>query len=352
MTAGLMLMATSAAAPGTPMDESGARVPDRPPAGNNLLPEDMNDGPVLPSLNQAAGSVANLDDSGPVIPTVFTGDIPATVLDAYRHARDLINKAQPGCHLPLELLEAIGKVETNHARNGLVDTNGTTLSPILGPVLDGNEFAAIPDTDAARLDGDPVWDRAVGSMQFLPSTWTTWSADGNGDHRADPDNVYDANLAAGRYLCAANRDLGTPDGLDQAIVSYNHSTSYRNLVLAWMSTYASGTTIVPDARTLTGQSPVQLVALPMPASNARPAPAPTQPPTGTPPAPPPTSTPPAPPVTVVPDPPVIAPPTAQPSPAPTIPTPAGPVQGLVCGVTGLIGGLLGSLTGGNQSPNC
>src|SRR2546428_764976 len=85
---------------------------------------------------------------------------------------------------------------TAAARSGVVDANGTTVSPILGPVLDGNGFAAIPDTDGGRLDGNQVWDRAVGPMQFLPSTWTTWSADGNGDHRADPNNVFDASLAA------------------------------------------------------------------------------------------------------------------------------------------------------------
>jgi hypothetical protein len=225
------------------------------------------------------------------------------------------------------LLEAIGKVETNHARNGLVDTNGTTLGSIRGPALDGNGFAAIPDTDRGRFDDDPVWDHAIGPMQFLPSTWANWSADGNGDHRADPNNMYDASLATARYLCAANRDLGTPDGLNEAILSYNDSASYRNLVLAWMSTYSNGTTIVPDATVI----PVQLPATAMPANNpTSPAPAPAVPPTSTPPAPPVTTAP------TTPTSPVTTPPTAQPS-APTTPVP-----GLVCGVTDLVGGLLGA----------
>jgi Transglycosylase SLT domain len=361
ITASMVLLATSAASPGEPVNPAKAPDQDRPAVRDQVAPRGARDA-WLPGWYEASGTVENADDAGPVIPAVFTGDIPATVLDAYRHARDLINTAQPGCHLPLELLEAIGKAETNHARNGLVDANGTALDPILGPVLDGHGFAAISDTDGGRLDGDPVWDRAVGPTQFLPSTWASWAADGNGDHRADPNNVYDASLATARYLCAANRDLGTPEGLSEAIFSYNHSTSYRNLVLAWMAHYASGTTAVPNATALGGGvAPVQTPATAMPADNARPAPAPTQPATNTPPAPPPTSTPPAPPtstppapppVTTVPVPPISAPPATQPSPAPASTPPAGPVQGLVCTVTGLVGGLLGSLTGGGQPPNC
>jgi hypothetical protein len=248
-------------------------------------------------------------------------------------------------------------VETNHARNGLVDGNGTTLGPILGPALDGNGFAAIPDTDGGRLDGDPVWDRAVGPMQFIPSTWANWSADGNGDHRADPNNVYDASLATARYLCAANRDLGTPQGLNEAIFSYNPATSYRNLVLAWMSTYGSGVTAVPDSIAL-GEAPVRIPVTAAPTGDVRPAPAPAEPPASSPPAPPTTSTPPAPPatpvtpappVTIVPVPPIIAPTEAQPAPA--TPAPVTPEPGLVCGLTGVVGGLLGSLIGGG-SPGC
>ncbi|HWM07248.1 MAG TPA: hypothetical protein VNP92_33345, partial [Actinophytocola sp.] len=139
-----------------------------------------------------------------------TAGIPMTVLDAYRRAAAL---SPPACRLPLELLAAIGKVETGHARGGQVDASGTTLEPILGPVLNGGPFAAIHDTDAGRLDGDVVWDRAVGPMQFIPGTWAGWQSDGNADGRADPHNVYDASSAAGRYLCAGGRDLGTPGGL-------------------------------------------------------------------------------------------------------------------------------------------
>lgn len=308
----------------------------------------------LPAANPVEQTVQAADDAEPMIPAVFTGDIPATVLDAYRRARDTVNLAQPGCRLPVELLAAIGKVESGHARSGRVDAHGTTLRPILGPALDGIGFASIPDTDGGVFDADTVWDRAVGPMQFIPGTWKRWASDGNRDQRADPHNIYDASLAAARYLCAANRDLGTPKGLDQAILSYNHSTSYRNLVLRWMATYAGSTVVVPDA---TDPVVVPALAVPpvSPPSTTPPATTPTTP--TTPPATPPTTEPSTPPPPSEPAPPTepseptpptgpsepSQPPTADPT-TPTEPpasTPTDPVTGLVCGVGGLVGGILG-----------
>lgn len=173
--------------------------------------------------------------------------IPSTVLSAYRQATDRVDKSQPGCHLSMPLLAAIGRVESGHAQGGNVDAAGTTRTPILGPRLDGGPgIAAIRDTDGGTFDGDTVWDRAVGPMQFIPSTWRAWSSDNNGDGVGDPNNVFDATLAAGRYLCAASRDLSTSDGLRRAVLSYNHSEHYLSVVLSWMRVYAGGAVEVPN----------------------------------------------------------------------------------------------------------
>ncbi|MPZ85016.1 MAG: hypothetical protein GEV28_33370 [Actinophytocola sp.] len=274
--------------------------------------------------------------------------IPATVLDAYRRAAERTNMVQPGCHIPLELLAAIGKVETGHARSGRVAADGTTLTPILGPVLSGGPFAAIADTDGGLLDGDTVWDRAVGPMQFIPGTWARWQADGNVDGRTDPHNVYDASLAAARYLCAANRDLGTPTGLDAAVLSYNHSTSYLSLVRSWMAVYRSGTLPVAAqaATTPPASTPPAAPSTPpsTPPPTAPPSTPPTTPPTGpptTPPGTPPSEPPPtAPPVTDPPSEPPVTDPAAEP-PA-TEPPASTPSSGLLCGVGNLVGGLLGA----------
>ncbi|MFA3874061.1 lytic murein transglycosylase [Streptomyces sp. MMCC 100] len=181
--------------------------------------------------------------------------IPATVLRAYRAAETAVGRTDPGCRLPWELLAAIGKVESGQARGGAVDRNGTTLSRITGPPLDGRGFALIRDTDGGAHDGDTVYDRAVGPMQFLPSTWARWGADGNGDGRADPNNVFDAALAAGRYLCAGDRDLGRAADLDRAILSYNNSRTYLETVRYWLEFYSRGVHTVPDGKGVVPKSP-------------------------------------------------------------------------------------------------
>ncbi|MCX4820610.1 lytic transglycosylase domain-containing protein [Streptomyces sp. NBC_01142] len=181
--------------------------------------------------------------------------IPATVLAAYRGAETRIGRIDPGCRLPWHLLAAIGKVESGQARGGRVDANGTTLSPILGPVLNGVGFANIPDTDKGAYDGDTRYDRAVGPMQFIPSTWARWGQDANGDGRKDPHNIHDAALAAGLYLCADGRNLAVKADLDRAILSYNHSREYLRTVLAWLEFYRKGTHPVPDGQGVLPTSP-------------------------------------------------------------------------------------------------
>jgi hypothetical protein len=291
------------------------------------------------------------------VPASATGSIPSTVLDAYHRAHERTNLVQPNCHIPLELLAAIGKVESGHARGGSVDATGRTLTPILGPVLAGGAFAAIGDTDDGVLDGDATWDRAVGPMQFIPSTWASWAADGNVDGKLDPHNVYDASLAAARYLCAANRDLGTPAGLDAAVLSYNHSTSYLSLVRSWMTVYHNGTVSVAD---IIGDNPSPQAAVAPPSSTAPvPVTVPVTPPVTTPPVttPPVTTTPPTEPSdpTDPPTEPPVEPPTETPteppvgspeSPEPPEPPTAPPVEeteecGLVDAIGNLVGGLLG-----------
>ncbi|MGW7526803.1 lytic transglycosylase domain-containing protein [Streptomyces sp. NPDC054783] len=186
---------------------------------------------------------------------VTGGALPATVFAAYRRAEEELARTAPGCRLRWQLLAAIGQVESGQARGGRVTPDGTTVTPILGPRLTGGAFAVVADTDGGAYDGDAVYDRAVGPMQFIPSTWARWGADGNGDGRADPDNVYDAALAAGRYLCAAGRDLSNPADLDRAILGYNHSDAYLRTVRAWYAYYLTGHRVVPDAPAESGDRP-------------------------------------------------------------------------------------------------
>ncbi|MFE1311487.1 lytic transglycosylase domain-containing protein [Streptomyces sp. NPDC058755] len=179
-------------------------------------------------------------------PGVPGGALPATVFAAYRRAESELARTAPGCRLRWQLLAAIGQVESGQARGGRVTPDGTTVTPILGPRLTGGAYAVVRDTDGGAHDGDAVYDRAVGPMQFIPSTWAHWGADGNGDGRTDPNNVYDAALAAGRYLCAGGRDLSNPADLDRAILGYNRSEAYLRTVRAWYAYYLTGHRVVPD----------------------------------------------------------------------------------------------------------
>ena len=174
--------------------------------------------------------------------------IPGAVLDAYQVAQRTLANTQPGCHLPWSILAGIGRIESDHASDGRVDAYGNTLGLILGPRLDGSPgMAAITDTDHGRLDGDLVWDRAVGPMQFIPSSWTAYGVDGNGDGVANPNNIYDATIATGRYLCSGGTDLSIPGQQQAAVFRYNHSATYVAIVLGWAQAYLTGVISTPSA---------------------------------------------------------------------------------------------------------
>ncbi|MGW2236916.1 lytic transglycosylase domain-containing protein [Streptomyces sp. NPDC001759] len=210
------------------------------------------------------------------------GAVPATVFAAYRHAEAELGRTAPDCGLRWQLLAAIGQVESGQADGGRVTSDGTTVTPILGPRLDGGAFAVVRDTDGGAFDGDAVYDRAVGPMQFIPSTWARWATDGNGDGRSDPGNVFDAALAAGRYLCAAGRNLSEAAGLDRAILGYNHSAAYLRTVRAWYTYFLEGHRVMPDGSTSTTDPAVRTStrsasSRPKPTSKPKPSPRPTTP---------------------------------------------------------------------------
>ncbi len=97
-------------------------------------------------------------------------DVPLAALNAYRNAASTVASRYPSCHLSWGVIAAIGQVESNHGRFGgaAVLSNGKTVPTIVGLQLNGHGVAAIHDTDNGVLDGDKVWDRAVGPMQFIP----------------------------------------------------------------------------------------------------------------------------------------------------------------------------------------
>ena len=165
---------------------------------------------------------------------VSGSDLSLVALDAYWRAAQAIALEQPECGVSWWALAGIGRTESRHGRFGgrSVGIDGQVDSPVIGIPLDGTRATrVISDTDGGRLDGDVVFDRAVGPMQFIPSTWSRWGADLSGNGVADPQNFYDATLSAARYLCAYGPGLDTDDGLRRAFFGYNRSLSYVETVL-------------------------------------------------------------------------------------------------------------------------
>ncbi|UVS76978.1 MULTISPECIES: lytic transglycosylase domain-containing protein [Actinokineospora] len=205
---------------------------------------------VVPQLDVDPGAAAPQGRPAPVQPDLAgwaerfaaATDIPARTLVAYVNAESRIRGTAPGCNLTWTTLAGIGRVESHHGRyNGTrINPDGSLSKPIIGIPLDGSPgVKAIPDTDGGRLDGDTRWDRAVGPMQFLPSTWARWSLRANADGApADPQNVDDATLTAAHYLCASGGDLATGEGWWKAVLTYNRSERYGRDVFSGADAYA------------------------------------------------------------------------------------------------------------------
>jgi murein DD-endopeptidase MepM/ murein hydrolase activator NlpD len=94
--------------------------------------------------------------------------------------------------IPWQVLAAINEVETDYGRDLSVSSAG-----------------------------------AEGWMQFLPSSWSVYGVDANGDGFKDPYNPADAIFAAARYLRAA----GAGGDIRSALYAYNHSQAYVSSVM-------------------------------------------------------------------------------------------------------------------------
>jgi membrane-bound lytic murein transglycosylase B len=200
-------------------------------------------------------AAANVSAPPPAIVVNSPGTlrIPAIALSAYRNAERMMAAAYPGCGVSWNLLAGIGRIESLHANGGATDSRGTAVRAIYGPALDGtlpgNEVI-VQNRTADRV----MYARAMGPMQFLPGTWSRYASDGDGDGKADVQNLYDSTLAAARYLCSGGLNLRDPSQVMAAILRYNNSVAYARNVLGWAAAYATG--VVPvDLPPITGPIP-------------------------------------------------------------------------------------------------
>lgn len=212
---------------------------DRAPRGDGLVEADVDRGTPV---SQPAELPADLDLVTWSAGAAQRGGVPERALLAYGAAEIAQRASTPDCRLSWTTLAGIGRVESDHGRLGRadLDADGVARPSIIGIALDGSRNTReIRDTDGGRLDGDTTYDRAVGPMQFLPTTWEVYGADGNGDGVRDPHQLDDAALAAAAYLCADGRDTSSGEGWWDGVLTYNRSVSYARLVWAAADRYAT-----------------------------------------------------------------------------------------------------------------
>jgi membrane-bound lytic murein transglycosylase B len=219
-------------------------------------PGTLPDGTVLPAAaieapasvgDEAVARAAGLSPGS-------ASSIPQAALSAYQRAEAVINQADRGCQIPWELIAAIGRVESDHGRFGgnSLDDQGVARPGIYGIALNGkNNTQSIADTDAGQYDDDTRWDRAVGPMQFIPSTWSVVGVDGDADGTRNPQDIDDAALATAVYLCSGEDDLSEEKGQRASVYRYNHSNEYVDLVLSIMQAYMDGDFSAVPTSTLT-----------------------------------------------------------------------------------------------------
>lgn len=155
--------------------------------------------------------------------------VPAVTMQAYGYAELVLTQTNRSCALSWTTLAAIGQVESGHgsANGARLGQDGKAIPKIIGLPLDGNGGRMrIIDTDRGALDGDATLDRAIGPMQFIPTTWQEIGADADNDGIKDPHDLDDAALAAGNYLCKGGRNLSIAGDWWNAILSYNDVRRY------------------------------------------------------------------------------------------------------------------------------
>lgn len=186
---------------------------------------------AAPGVAQSTGAIFAPQTLAPSVQA--TQEMPPSLMTLYLEA------SLTCVGMPWQLVASVAAQESNHGQfaGATVAADGTVAPPIRGVRLDGSVpgTMVVRDTDGGVLDGDALFDRAVGPFQFLPGTWIEVAVDANGDGDASPDNMIDAAHGAVRYLCGRDGIMGSPR---EALFRYNRAVWYGDEVLQRAAGYA------------------------------------------------------------------------------------------------------------------
>ncbi len=259
------LMATAGAGGAAPAVPVAVSTPTSAPTYEPLPAEPVAtlDPPAVLSETEApeaaTGTVSRALHEAPAV----LEDVPVEARAAYERAAAVLSDARAGCRIDWTVLAGVGLVESDHGRTDdrVLDAEGATTPALYGEKLNGKKGAAkVRDTDAGRLDDQRTWDRTVGPLNFLPSKWLVVGVDADDDGRRDPQDIDDAALAAGVFLCSADRDLSATKALRAVLADFNPAEGYAGQVLTAAASYAADLEALEDA---VADAPVVVVEEPV-----------------------------------------------------------------------------------------
>ena len=196
------------------------------------------------------GLVGNGVDPGEQPTQVVSGlsrnGIPDAALKAYSRAQQVLAQVDPACQLPWTLVAAIGRVESNHGRFGgnSLNSDGVAVPGHLRPTAGRHPARPGSATPTrARSTATPPSTAPSGRCSSSPVPGARWvstaTATASGTRRTST-----TRRCRPASTCApATMNLSKASDLNQAVLRYNHSQSYVDLVVSIAKAYAGGSWI-------------------------------------------------------------------------------------------------------------
>jgi len=167
----------SAAQPEPTSDTWASTRADAPPVAL-VLPAPLPTSAALSGVRPPDASSTSVTPTAAVVSAEWASSaatatgIPLRALIGYDGAELRLAGEQPACGLGRRTLAALGSIESDHGRNNgsTIDARGVTVPGVFGMPLDGSVHEAFPDTDAGVYDTSTAsWRSAVYSYNHVTS---------------------------------------------------------------------------------------------------------------------------------------------------------------------------------------